>query len=224
MALSRRARRALTRWRVPVLAAALLMVGGFCAISAQRRRFSPLSFTSTEMSSSADPALHEATYRVRRRTAAASRAVLTHGDASAETCTHTAAGPEWAVDGRGVLCPRTSLQLASGCCGEPNRGQFVCDGCEREASGGGVCCLAFEACVSCCCESAALHVCEQRCRTSSKSLGDAWNRYRSERKYCDRSEGAALGRSQQRAQSHQEQPFHQQTLPREAAERPVPSS
>lgn len=118
---------------------------------------------------------------------AAARAVL----AQPAACANVASGRDLAVDDRGVLCARQRLS-PSGCCGDANLGQYVCDDCRqerRDGGSGGTCCLTFEACVSCCRAHASLDDCARRCRTSSKSLGSAWNRYRSNLRYCDEESG-----------------------------------
>lgn len=109
-----------------------------------------------------------------RRNRAAARAVL----AQPSSCTNVASGRDLAVDNRGVLCARQSLMAGTGCCSDANLGQFVCESCEVDATTGSTCCLTFEGCISCCSAHASLDDCARRCRTSSKSLGEAWNRYR----------------------------------------------
>ena len=136
----------------------------------------------------------------------ARRAVLTSTQAAVvgATCTHVATGPKLAVDHRGFLCFLEQLQPESGCCGTAHLGRFNCDGCELQTEGG-VCCLEFERCVSCCIGASGTDVsatvelaltlegCVGRCRTASKSLdGKVWNRYRSERKYCNGSGGEGV--------------------------------
>jgi hypothetical protein len=51
------------------------------------------------------------------------------------------------ADSDGYVCPRSQLDVPSGCCGHaPPATRHACDACDAGAQ----CCAAYEDCVSCC--------------------------------------------------------------------------